>query len=84
MSQNSAKDASPSQDIGSPADLKPPAATTNNDDRTKQGNGNNNGDECDLYTSQTTTKEPTMAETLPENSTNSSVTMIGPCYFNLP
>jgi len=85
MNTTTAPDEGPSQDDGDAADQKP--AATNNDDRAAQGDGDNNGDERDLYASQasqTTTEEATKAESQTAASSDNSVTIIGPCYFNLP
>jgi hypothetical protein len=94
LSQNTAQDADPSQDIANTADLKP-AAITDSNDGTKQGDGDDNSDEHDLYPSQTTNEEShtdetplknhtNSVDTPQEDSSNSSVTMIGTCYFHLP
>jgi hypothetical protein len=94
MNQTSAQDAGPSPDIGDTTGLKP-AAVPNNGKLTTQGDGDNNGDERDLFASQTTAEEQTTVETplatinlaetpRTETSTAPSVTMIGPCFFNLP
>jgi hypothetical protein len=81
--QTSAPDEGPSQDDGSAADQKPAAAAGNNG-RATQGDGDNNGDENDLYASQTTNEEETKAESQTASSSDKSVTIIGPCYFHLP